>query len=221
MTPANVSQFPHNRSNLLFATIFQRCKAFYVGFLVSKRANGTTKLQYIERGWFNVTGPLVNRNGFKLEDTLVLILTEGFSFGFICGNSLVTRADVGGVDATISSVPLPAASVFHWRRPPFICAGGVEVTRGKMSLIVTSLSSSSESESLCFIISMPVPTCFFMAPQASSSSKSSSIASDEDGLRYKGARTILKQHHRKKAKFIRGMQCCSEVYLTKRNFVKT
>ena len=203
----HVSQFPHNKSNLLFATIFQRCNVFLCRISCLKMGQ-----------WHNkIAGPLVNRNSFELEKTL----TAGFCFGFICGNSLVTRADVGGVDATIPSVPRPSASVFHWRRPPFICAGGVEVTRGKMSLIVTSLLSSSESESLCFIISVPVPTCFFMAPQASSSSKSSSIASDEDGLRYKGARTILKQHHRKKAKFIRGMQCCSEVYLTKRNFVKT
>ena len=65
----HVSQFPHNRSNLLFATNFQRCKAFYVGFLVSKWANGTTKSQDIERGWFNVTGPQVNRNSFELEKT--------------------------------------------------------------------------------------------------------------------------------------------------------
>ena len=209
--------FPTIRATYCLRQFFNVATYFYVGFHVSKWANGTTKLQDIERGWFNVTGPLVNRNSFELEKTL----TAGFCFGFICGNSLVTRADVGGVDATIPSVPRPSASVFHWRRPPFICAGGVEVTRGKMSLIVTSLLSSSESESLYFIISVPVPTCFFMAPQASSSSKSSSIASDEDGLRYKGARTILKQHHRKKAKFIRGMQCCSEVYLTKRNFVKT
>ena len=58
-----------------------------------------------------------------------------------------------------------------------------------MSLIVTSLSSSSSSsKSSSFLMCLELASaCFFISPHASSSLKSSSIASDAVGLRCDGA----------------------------------
>ena len=203
----HVPKFPHRRVTYCLQQLFKVEKHFYVERLATCVTTGHWHNEncktFSKKLGLMPQHLLVMRNSFEYH---VSILTVTFCFGFICGNSLVTRADVGGVDATNSSTPLPSASVFHWRRPPFLCAGGVEVTRGKMSLIVTSLSSESESESssmLCFKMSVPLPACFFIAPQASSSSKSSSIASDGEGSRYKGARTISRQHHGKNSVLIR------------------